>query len=188
MSDLWYAIMSVPSKEFKAAEALRERGYTVYVPTRKIAIRSSRYRKGKSERVVPLFPGYLFVYRLIPWNEMNKAHPSWIFERGSDQIERKLLRGALTVANERGEHEARGIPEEIVGKIMLTVKQQEHEFYNRGMVRKLKPGDVALVTSGAWAGNHGTITKVRKSEADIAMKIFGAVRTVRARLQALEAA
>jgi transcription termination/antitermination protein NusG len=53
----WYVLQTLPNGEYRAAESLRERGITAYVPGFEGGERSS----GCGRRVAyPLFPGYVF--------------------------------------------------------------------------------------------------------------------------------
>ena len=57
MSD-WYLVHSKPASEVTAEENLQRQGYEVYLPRLSRTVR----RRGRShERIVPLFPRYLFI-------------------------------------------------------------------------------------------------------------------------------
>jgi transcriptional antiterminator RfaH len=54
----WYVVHTKPSREALAEANLQRQGYAVYVPRMVLSVR----RRGQSaERVVPLFPRYLFL-------------------------------------------------------------------------------------------------------------------------------
>lgn len=164
----WYALMTAPQREFKAAEALRERGYIVFVPW-------TERKKGKQEA---FFKSYVFVHRLIPWREMNWRDDRCIRDKHGNQ----LLIGAVTVC---GVQEA--IPEEIVAKI-ATDAAMERLAGTQDNAPLLKVGDVGILKSGAFEGKQGKVVAISKGEAEVALKIFNAVRIVRTKIDALEAA
>jgi transcription antitermination factor NusG len=173
----WFLLKTAPSREFKAAEALRERGYVIYLPCVEKEHRASRYIKRARTKLEPLFPNYIFCHRLIPWREMSYTDPRCIKDRAG----RRLLTGLVAVSGA-----AEPIDEAIIGKIADTVKEIEKK--QKARPRGIKAGDIAIIKSGPMEGKGGEVVAVTGSDADIAMKIFGAVRTVRARLDALEAA
>jgi transcription antitermination factor NusG len=173
----WFVLQTAPNREFKAAEALRERGYTVYLPAIERDIKASRYIKRSRKKWEPLFNRYVFVHRLIPWREMRYDDPRCLKDRAG----RRLLTGLVAVSGA-----AEPIDEAIIGKIADTVREIERK--QKAPAKRLKIGDVGLIKSGPLEGKSGEIVALTKGEAEIAMKIFGAVRTVRARLDALEAA
>lgn len=173
----WYVIQTAPQREFRAADELRQRGYVVYVPAVEKAQRASRYIKRARKQWEPLFPRYLFVHRLVPWREMSYGDQNCLKDRAG----RRLLTGLVAVSGA-----AEPIDEAVIGRIADTVQAIEKK--RKSSPRRLKIGDVGLIKSGPMEGKSGEIVALNKSEAKIAMKIFGAVRTVRARIDALEAA
>jgi transcription antitermination factor NusG len=174
--DTWFVILTAPQMEFRSAQELRERGYTVYVPPRKTwATRRSGSRHAK---VHPLYPGYIFVYRLVPWSEMNPRHLSFLKHRKTGK---GLLRGVLTVKNALGDQEAFGIPEEVVGKIALQCFEMECDLNKPE--RQFEEGDVCIISGGPGEGKEGRITKLKKGDA--AFDIIGAARSVTVKLKNL---
>lgn len=182
MTDSWYVVMATPQKEFRAATELRERGYVVYVPPRRLSVKS---RSGRSHmRTLPLYPSYIFVFGLVPWNEMNPRHPSFLKDRKDDK---RLLRGALTMKDDVGAHVPFAIREEVIGKIAVQCFEIERDAL-RPRQPSIKVGDVAVMRAGPLEGHSGEIVSVSKGEAEIALRIFNSVRTVRAKIDKLEAA
>jgi len=55
----WYVIHSKPSAEAVAQVNLERQGYEVYLPR---LVQSVRWRQQRRERIVPLFPRYLFLH------------------------------------------------------------------------------------------------------------------------------
>lgn len=164
---VWYVIQVAPQRELAAAEALRDRGYTVYCPT-------ARRRLGKRMVLRALFPRYLFVRH-------------WILTRDEtddirDRAGRRMITGSLTVC---GRHEP--ITEAVIGKIAEAAARLDMELEEP---RKplLRVGDIGILRSGALNGKQGKVVSISKGEAEVALKIFNAVRIVRAKIDALESA
>lgn len=163
----WYVIQVAPQRELAAAEALRDRGYTVYCPT-------ARRRLGKRQVLRALFPRYLFVRRWIPTRDAT--------DDIRDRAGRRMITGSLMVC---GRHEP--IPESVVGKIAEAAARLDMEL---GKPRRplLRAGDIGIMRSGPFAGQSGEIVAISRGEAEVALKIFNAVRVVRAKLETIEAA
>lgn len=168
MSD-WYVHKTAPQRELLAAEALRDRGYTVYVPTQRV-----RRRKGKRDQLKALFQSYLFVrYWLIGSDESDKIR---------DRTGRRMIIGPVTVC---GRHEP--IPDDVIGKIAEAAARLDMEI-DKPRRPMLKLGDIGVIKSGPLEGKSGEIVSISKGEAEVALKIFNAVRLVKAPLKTLEAA
>jgi len=56
---LWYLLRLHPNYDLKAERQLHERGISAYVPKEKVKVRSAWHRI--VERVVPIFPGAIFI-------------------------------------------------------------------------------------------------------------------------------
>lgn len=169
IDDYWYVLKVSPQREFQAANALRDRGFTVYCPSVRI-----RRRKGKRDNFKALFVGYLFVRFWIPRIEET--------ENIRDKFGRRMIIGPVTVC---GRHEP--IPEEVIGKIAEAAARLDMEM-EKPRKPLLRAGDIGIIKSGSFEGKQGEIVSVSRGEAEIALKIFNAVRVVRARIDQLEAA
>lgn len=155
MSD-WYVHKTAPQRELLAAEALRDRGYTVYVPTQRV-----RRRKGKRDQLKALFQSYLFVrYWLIGSDESDKIR---------DRTGRRMIIGPVTVC---GRHEP--IPDDVIGKIAEAAARMEID--DNRPPRAFQEGDICIIQSGAGEGKIGKITKLKKGDA--AFEIFEASRSL----------
>lgn len=164
----WHVIQTAPQKEFDAARALRERGYTVYVPWREVA-------KGKQ---TAWFPRYIFVLYWIPWREMDYRDDNNCIR---DRFGRPMLTGTITVCGA-----SEPIDEAVVGRIATEAAMERIES-DRPSQPLLKPGDIGLMKCGL-EGQTGTIEAIEGEVAKVATKIFNAVRTVKVRVEHLEAA
>jgi transcription antitermination factor NusG len=93
-----------------------------------------------------------------------------------------MIIGPVTVC---GRHEP--IPEEVIGKIAEAAARLDMDL-EKPRKPLLKAGDIGLIKSGSLEGKQGEIVSISRGEAEIALKIFNAVRVVRARVEHLEAA
>lgn len=168
MNASYYVVRTATGKEFDAAIALREYGYMSYVPWVEI-----RTRRGAEQRAY--FRGYIFVRNHIPWQKHREAI--------RDRQGRQLVIGAVSVGGK-----AIPIPEHLVVKIAIEAAHERTGDEAEPYQPALKVGDIGLITAGPFEGHQGEITSLTKGEAEIAIKIFNAVRSVRASTSALEAA
>lgn len=168
MSD-WYVIKTAPQRELLASEALRDRGFTVYCPTTR-----TRRRKGKRDQVKALFPSYLFVRYWVPRREET--------DDIRDRSGRRMVIGPVTICGR-----CEPIPEEVVGKIAEAAARLDMQL-DKPRRPILKLGDIGVIKSGPLEGKSGEVVSISKGEAEVALKIFNAVRLVKAPLKTLEAA
>jgi transcription antitermination factor NusG len=167
--DYWYVLKTAPQREFQAANALRDRGFTVYCPSVRI-----RRRKGKRDQFKAFFPSYVFVRFWVPRRED--------YEDIKDGQGRRMIAGPVTVCGCK-----EPIPESIIGKIAEAAARLDSEL-EKPRKPLLKVGDVGIMRSGPFEGEKYEIIALRNGEAETAIKIFNAVRVVRARVEHLEAA
>lgn len=165
----WYVMKVAPQRELLASEALRDRGFTVYCPTTRI-----RRRKGKREQVKALFPAYLFVRYWVPRREET--------DDIRDQTGRRMISGPVTICGV-----CEPIPDHVIGKIAEAAARLDMEI-DKPRRPMLKLGDIGVIKSGPLEGKSGEIVSISKGEAEVALKIFNAVRLVKAPLKTLEAA
>jgi transcription antitermination factor NusG len=167
--DYWYVMKTAPQREFTAANALRDRGFTVYCPSVRI-----RRRKGKRDNFKAYFAGYLFVRFWIPRREE--------YEHIKDGQGRRMIAGPVTICGR-----CEPIPESVIGKIAEAAARLDMEL-EKPRKPMLRAGDIGIIKSGSFEGKQGEIVSISRGEAEIALKIFNAVRVVRAKIDQLEAA
>lgn len=166
----WYALLTKSCMEHVVMKALKDKSFEAFVPT-------FRRRKRKGFKDVALLPSYVFVMGEIPWDQCNDDHADCIRDRHGDRI----LYGPLTFCGRLAsihDHEILHLQEiasEIDSKVDLIQPS-------------LKPGDIGIMRAGPFEGRSGEIVSVSKGEAEIALRIFNSVRTVRAKIDKLEAA
>jgi transcription antitermination factor NusG len=165
----WFVIQTSPQHELDAAEALRDLGFQIYCPTI-----TKKRRKGKREKLAALFPRYIFCHHWIPTRDetddiRNKAG-------------RRMITGSITVC---GGHEP--ISDDVIGKIAEAAARIDMDL-DKPRRPLLKAGDIGIIKSGPMEGKSGEIVAISRGEAEIALKIFNAIRIVRARVETLEAA
>jgi transcription antitermination factor NusG len=169
IEDPWYVHKVTPQLEFVAANALREDGFTVFVPSVRI-----RRRKGKRDKFKAFFPGYMFVRFWVLRREE--------YEHIEDNRGRCMIHGPVTVGGR-----SEPIPESVIGKIAEAAARLDMDL-EKPRRPLLKAGDIGIIKSGPMEGKSGEIVAISRGEAEIALKIFNAIRIVRARVEYLEAA
>jgi len=165
----WYVMKTAPQRELQAAEALRDRGYQVYCPTTRV-----RRRKGKRDQLKALFPSYLFVHYWLPTRDET--------DDIRDQTGRRMISGPVTICGV-----CEPIPDHVIGKIAEAAARLDMEM-EKPRRPLLKVGDIGIIKSGPFEGKQVEILALRNGEAETALKIFNAIRIVRARIGQLEAA
>ncbi|MFU8812688.1 MAG: UpxY family transcription antiterminator [Balneolaceae bacterium] len=140
-SDLsWHAFYTKPRHEKKATERLTEQGFEVYCPIIKTKVRwSDRWKKVDK----PLITGYIFA-RVEPENREKLLQDPGVlhclFWRGKPAIVRNEEIESLRIIEQYG---------------------------TDAEVKSLKPGDQAVISEGAMAGQHGIVIHSSKEEATI---------------------
>lgn len=166
----WFAILCAPQRELAAAEALRDLGFTVYVPT-------VRKRIGRRRVLGALFPRYLFVMGSIPWDQCSRDHRDCI----KDSTGKRMIIGPVTIC---GRHAA--IHDHEVMQIAQVAALLDAEV--DAPKPTLQLGDVGVIKSGPFDGKSGEIISLGKKEATVALRIFRTVTHVRTKLENIEAA
>ena len=67
----WYLIQTKPNSHLTASKNLKQQGFEVFLP---LISKTSRSTKKFISKIVPLFPGYLFLgcgYNTIAWKSIN---------------------------------------------------------------------------------------------------------------------
>jgi transcription antitermination factor NusG len=167
--DAWYVMKVAPQREFAAANSLRERGFTTYCP----AVRLKR-RKGKRDQYKAFFPGYVFTRFWVPRRED--------YEHIKDSQGRRMIIGPVTVCGCK-----EPIPESVIGKIQEAAERMDMDM-DKPRKPLLKAGDLGIFKAGSLKGKQGEIVALDRGEAEVALRIFNAVRVVRTRVEHLEAA
>lgn len=169
MTDSWFVMQTAPQRELAAAKALRELGYVVYTAVEKRHV-------GRRYVLRALFPRYVFVLGIIPWNECNPDHKNCI----RDKSGRRMITGPVTVC---GRHEP--IADYEVGRIAEAAARLEMINLPKP---SLKVGDLGVMSVGPFEGKSGKIEAISDTEAKVAIRLFNAVRTLRVPVDHLEAA
>lgn len=151
---MWTVLKTTPIGEFRARDALHERGLSAYVP---VEFAVNKYARGKEAiRRVPIVRGYLFAD--VPdgaWRQVGAI---------------REIRGAILV----GEQPVRLSQAEI----------DAVELLSRPLVRPRKghqwaPGDRAVVKRGAWAHLNAVVARVERGRVVADIQMFGRALEVR---------
>lgn len=168
MNASYFVHRTMTGKEFEAVIALRPYGYSCYVPWVE-----TRTRRGADQ--LAFFPGYIFVRDLIVWQK----HREVIKDRSG----RQMVIGGVSVGGV-----AIPIPESELANIARRAAKVRVGDEAEPLAPRFKPGDIGIMTGGPFEGQQGPIELIEGEDADVALRIFNAVRTVRVKVYHLEAA
>lgn len=142
----WYALMTKPQRELRAANDLRDQGATVFVPV-EIVLRKARTARGSKLREANrlLAPGYVFT---------TDPHAD------CDDIRGVLMIDGRPIA----------ISEAAMLPLMEATGRMAPEYAPRA---SFSIGDLVRVTAGPFAGHTVTIAKVSKGRLHVVCRLFG---------------
>jgi transcription antitermination factor NusG len=168
----WYVITTAPQLEFRAEEAIRQRGIRVVVPheERELKRRTVSNVRGQFRKYA-LLPRYLFV-ELAGDSELGSL--IYQMSRGS----KKIVTGYLAIAGRPGR-----IAETDV-QFLETISGKK-VFYGPE-IRTLRIGDVGRIISGPLAGQSSTITGIRGERARMILKMLDGMREVEIAVRSVE--
>jgi transcription antitermination factor NusG len=102
---LWYLLRLHPNFDLKAERQLLERGISAYVPKEKVTVRMVWHRDRSVEKIVPMFPGSMFIPDYEADIERLKRHATGI--GGFVKCAGEALRISLRTMEEIRRFEAR---------------------------------------------------------------------------------
>ena len=149
----WFLVFTKPSRECTAQVNLERQGYRVYYPR---LLRPSLYRGRWVDRVVSLFPRYLFVQ----------------LDLGRQSI--SPVRSTVGVANiVRFGQETAFVPEGIVDALFCRA-DPESGLHRLNIRRQYQPGSRVSVIAGAFEGLEGIFEReAGEDRAIILLKLLG---------------
>lgn len=155
----WFLVLTRPASEQLAKTNLERQGYRVYYPR---LLRPSLQRGRWVERVVALFPRYLFL-------QLDAARQSLA-----------PVRSTLGVANlVRFGSEARVVPDAIVDDLMRRA-DPESGLHRLSRARPFDRGDRVNIVAGAFEGMAGVYEReVGEERVVVLLKVLGHDATVR---------
>jgi len=128
----WYLIKTKPRQEKKAKQNLENQGYRAFCPMVKI-----------NDRLVVLFPGYLFV-------QLNEKTQNWSPINSTKGVS-NFVKFGLNFAK---------VPNSVIEFIKTNQHITAGKLYN---LNKFKPGDKVQISDGAF-NNYIAIFKCYKSD------------------------
>lgn len=136
MSDRWYVVTAQPGREGVAELHLRRQGFEVWMPRQLRIVSRARRRQ---EKLVPLFPGYMFV-------SLDIDRDRWRPINGTFGVRSLLMQGERPLPCPRGLVE--GLRAWAGGE--GVVKEQP----------ALRPGDAVCVVSGPLSQMAGKLIRL----------------------------
>jgi len=171
----WYALTTMPRREFEAADSLTRRAFDAYVPMVKNYCRANRYVKRQTLRSFALMPGYVFLASPHAYPEWHRALTAR-FVRGVISVDAEPTRIPIGQMEGLSDREAAG---EFTAWDAERWMRRGHEF---------SVGDVAEIVTGPLSGHSAKVVEIGEGEAKLLLNIFGAEQFVGIGLEALEAA
>jgi transcriptional antiterminator RfaH len=160
----WYCAYTSVRHEYRASTALREQGFTVYVPSETHWVRHAR-KKSKADR--PIFPRYIFV----------ETDGAFYDIRNTDGVE--------SILGFCGEPQP--IPFEWIAE--MQVSEQSGAFdYTRDNTPTFEKNDPVRIIGGPFAGQLATIMKAKpgKARAKVLLRALGGLRPRRVDVKVTE--
>lgn len=158
----WYAVHTLPHREFGAVRQLEFQGYRPFLPTHLKTVRHARrFRTVKA----PFFPRYLFV-------RMNLARDRWRAVNGTFGVASLVMAGDLPMPVPHGVVEALGA---------LT-----DDWGNLSFSSLMRPGGKVRILTGPFADRIGELVRAdERNRVHILLDVMGVRVMVRATTQAL---
>jgi transcriptional antiterminator RfaH len=144
----WYLVRTKPNAEARAHAHLNRQTYSVYLPQ---LLQSVPWRGRWRDRIVPLFPGYLFLH----------------LDEGRQPL--APVRSTLGVAGlvRFGESYAI-VPDQIVGELRARA-DPESGMHRLNVPARLSPGESVRIFAGPFAGLEGIYQRETGSDRAIVL-------------------
>lgn len=163
----WYALTTVPQKEFLAEAILRQRGFDTFLPVHKKWRRPNKFIRERRLISYPLMRGYIFV-----------REPLWV-----ELFRLRIVTGVVGIEGE---------PMPISDGSMAHFFKAE--FMPRPEEKYMKPhkefkvGDMAEISAGPLAGRILHISDIHGKSARAVLDLLGKDTPIEIDLENLEAA
>ena len=138
---LWYAVLTQPHAESKAAAHLQRQGFKVYLPR---YLKRRRHSRKIDTVAAPLFPRYLFV-------GIDMVAQRWRAVNSTFGVTQLVCQGDVPAV----------IPTEVITN--LQEREDEHGFFF-GFRPAFSPGDKVRMVGGAFSGCLGLVEGMRDNE------------------------
>jgi transcription antitermination factor NusG len=167
----WYVHRTLTGKEFAAAIALREYGYSCYVPWVE-----NRTRRGPGQRAY--FRGYIFCKDHIVREDHREAIVCNVFGK----LQQMVL-GAVSVGGK-----AMPIAEHLVARIAVEAARERTGDDAEPYAPRFKAGDIGIIREGPFKGFEVAIEAIDGSAARVALSIFNALHSIETSIENIGAA
>jgi transcription antitermination factor NusG len=168
----YYVLTTAPQLEFRAEDALRQRGIKVVVPHKECELKRRTVSNVRGQfRKYALLPRYIFV-ELETDGQLGALIYS--MSRGT----KKIITGYLACNGKPGK-----IAETDV-QFLETISGKKVSYGPE--IRTLRIGDVGRIISGPLAGQSSTITGIRGERARMILKMLDGMREVEIAARSVE--
>jgi transcription antitermination factor NusG len=135
----WYAVNTLPNREFRAKMQLENQGYRVFLPAR---LKTVRHARKLTNVPAPFFSRYLFI-------ELDLTHHRWRSVNGTFGVAQLVMQGEMP----------QPVPHGVVEAMLASVDE-------RGFLcleRNLKVGAQVRLTAGPFAEQLATLDRLDDS-------------------------
>lgn len=155
----WFVVCTEVKAEFRASEAAKAKGFTVFMPIEK---RWKKHARRKTETLLPLMPRYFFV-------AFDPNKEGWTV-----LLSIKGVEGVLSSAT--------GVPIAVPADIIedLQLIESMGQFDQTTAVTRLKPGDEVRIVKGPLSGFIASLKEAGPDKrVEVLLSLFGAQRAVK---------
>jgi transcription elongation factor/antiterminator RfaH len=152
----WYAVNTLPHREFKAKRQLENQGYRVFLPQR---LKTVRHARKLTNVRAPFFPRYIFI-------ELDLSVHRWRSVNGTFGVKSLVMQGEVP----------HPVPRGIVETMMSSADHNQLLRFEHG----LKVGSEVRLVAGPFAEQLGILDRLDDSgRIRVLLKIMGATIPVR---------
>jgi transcription antitermination factor NusG len=155
----WFVVCTEVKAEFRASEAARAKGFTVFMPIEK---RWKKHARRKKESLLPLMPRYFFV-------AFDPNKEGWTVLLSINGVE-----GVLSSAT--------GVPIAVPAEIVedLQLIESMGQFDETKAVSRMQPGDKLKVVKGPFVDFIvDFIAEYPDKRVEVLLRLFGAERAIK---------
>lgn len=156
----WWAIMTVPQREFDAVGALADRGLEAFTPVERKWVRVRRGPRPRAPRAYPMFRGYVFVASdRFPWGVLN--------------ADKHLLRGVVSCGGRPLQ-----IPREQIDAVRRLSETVVPYCWAGDPHQALSVGVLVEIVEGPFAGQKTRIDAITMGRVTALIDLLGGPRAV----------
>jgi transcriptional antiterminator RfaH len=146
----WYAVNTLPRREFRAQHQLKNQGFRVFLPQR---LKTVRHARKLTNVQAPFFPRYIFI-------ELDLTVHRWRSVNGTFGVRSLVMQGEMP----------QPVPRGIVETMIASIDGKDLLRFEHG----LKPGSEVRLIAGPFAEQLGILDRLDDSgRIRVLLKIMG---------------